>query len=69
MSSYYVSIDVDVDGMHIVHEEGCEKMPDEFNRAYVGEYFTEVEAVEGCKENFYPNSDGCAICCPDGHFR
>ena len=30
MSSYYVTKKVDLNGMHIVHEEGCKNMPEEY---------------------------------------
>ena len=55
--------------MHIVHEEGCKNMPEELNITYMGEYYSNIEAVEDCKKNYYHNSDGCYTCCPDANFR
>ena len=69
MSSYYVTKKVDLNGMHIVHEEGCKNMPEELNITYMGEYDSDIEAVEACKKNYYHNSDGCYTCCPDANFR
>ena len=69
MSLYYVSNKVNIDGIHIVHEEGCKNMAEEVNITYMGEYYSDIEAVEACKKNYYHNSDGCYICCPDANCR
>lgn len=67
MGEYYVSNNVDENGRHEVHQEGCSNMPNEFYRTYIGQYCNDVEAVESCRKNFYPNCDGCYLCCMDGH--
>lgn len=51
---------------HEVHEKGCQWLPSEANRDYLGQYSSCTEAIKKAKEK-YTNVDGCATCCPSCH--
>lgn len=51
---------------HEVHADGCIWMPAPANRQYLGYFSSCAEAVRKTK-TFYPNVDGCAVCCPSCH--
>lgn len=67
MSLYYVNDSLNENGLHEVHEEGCPEMSKESNCSVIGEYFSDIEAVEYCIKNYYRNSDGCYLCCSEAH--
>lgn len=69
MEEYFVCNKVDFNGRHIVHKLGCTKMPRKFQRIDLGEHYTGIQAVEYCQKNYFPDSDGCELCCEDGHYR
>lgn len=51
---------------HEVHTEYCRYLPSIENRVYLGIFASCSEAVKKARM-VYPNSDGCAICCPQCH--
>ena len=63
MASYYVNKNAQANGDHEVHVQGCSYMPLEHNRLYLGDYTSCFPAVAKAKQ-IYPQSNGCAYCCP-----
>ncbi len=69
MARYIVNTNAQPTGEHEVHNEDiCNYLPEEENRKYLGNFDWCQPAVDKAKET-YPNSDGCAHCCPDCHTR
>lgn len=64
MASYYVNKNAQSNGDHEVHVQGCQFMPELQNRIYLGEYTSCHGAVAKAK-TIYPQSNGCAFCCPE----
>ena len=66
MSNYYVNKNVQKNGDHEVHKEGCTWMPTVDNRIYLGDYFSCRNAVVKAKQ-YYPQSNGCKYCSNECH--
>lgn len=66
MARYYVNTNAQANGDHEVHKLGCDRMPEEHNRRYIGEFSSCVAAVRAAKA-MYPKADGCYYCCREAH--
>lgn len=67
MPRYYVNKNAQSNGDHEVHQStGCPTPANEENRLYLGIFQTCHGAVREAKKH-YPQSNGCANCCPDCH--
>jgi hypothetical protein len=66
MSKYYVNQNVQSNGDHEVHKEGCTFLPDPGNRIYLGDFSSCSPAVRKAKEH-YSQSNGCYFCSKDCH--
>jgi len=66
MVSYYVSTQPQSNGEHPVHRSGCEQLPDEPHRVFLGSFADCHEAVKSAKRHF-PYANGCAFCLQDCH--
>ena len=66
MAAYYVNKTAQSNGDHEVHKTGCQWMPNEDNRIYLGDHATCVTAVIEAKKH-YSQSNGCATCSPACH--
>lgn len=66
MSKYYVNKNVQANGDHEVHKEGCSMMPLSENRIYLGEFYSCTSAVAEAKKH-YIKSDGCYYCSNECH--
>ena len=64
MDKYYVNNKAQVTGEHEVHKSTCSYLPSD--KKYLGEHLNCHSAVREAKLT-YPNSDGCAYCCPECH--
>ena len=68
MSIYYVNEDQTKNpGLH--HEVHTQEHAEQLrirNKKYLGYYSNEIEAVQAAKL-YYPDADGCKICCPRAH--
>jgi hypothetical protein len=61
-SKYYVNTVAQSNGDNEVHKDGCDWMPAEKNRKYLGE-FTSCEGAIAEAKKTYPNTaNGCAHC-------
>ncbi|CAM3967891.1 hypothetical protein [Vibrio aerogenes] len=59
MTKYYVS----AFGSHEVHQEGCQKMPPEDSRVYLGDFGSCLLAIVKAQRDYYPDAEGCTCCC------
>ncbi|GAI41041.1 unnamed protein product [marine sediment metagenome] len=50
---YYVNKNAQDNGDHEVHEEGCEKMPEEENKLYLGDFSNCHDAVKEAKKHYH----------------
>ena len=66
MASYYVNKSAQSNGDHEVHKSGCNFMPNEFNRLYLGDFYSCHSAVSEAKK-YYPQSNGCFYCSNECH--
>ena len=66
MSVYYVNKNPQVNGDHEVHKQGCNYMPDDLNKVYLGDYLSCRSAVTKALE-FYSKSNGCFHCSEECH--
>lgn len=66
MDKYYVNDNAQSNGDHEVHKEECEWLAKVVNKTYLGEYTSCHGAVAKAK-TIYPQSNGCANCCPACH--
>ena len=66
MAKYYVNKNAQSNGDHEVHVSGCNYMPDEANRKYLGDFTNCHDAVREAKKT-YSKSDGCYYCCEPCH--
>jgi len=67
-AKYYVDKNAQKTGEHEVHSEGCNYMPDEDNRIYLG-YFDSCKPAVEAAEKYYSKVDGCAYCAIACHTR
>ena len=61
MALYYVNKNAQSNGDHEVHKSGCDYMPSEKNRLYLGSFANCFDAVRKAKKT-YPKSNGCYHC-------
>jgi hypothetical protein len=61
---YYVNQRAQANGDHEVHAGTCQWIPNNDSRLYVGDHESCAPAVRKAQET-YPQSNGCAYCCPD----
>ncbi len=61
MAFYYVNKNAQENGDHEVHKWGCEWMPIEENRIYLGEFDSCSPAVREAR-TYYEQSNGCTHC-------
>ncbi len=66
MANYYVNDNVQSNGDHEVHKEGCSYMPNVSNRTYLGDFVNCYSAVIAAKKT-YPRSNGCYYCSNECH--
>lgn len=66
MAMYYVHTSTDNQGNHEVHKQGCNHMPAEENRKYLGNFNNCWEAVAEAKK-YYSNVNGCYFCSNECH--
>ena len=68
MPDYFVNKNAQDNGDHEVHTTGCDYMPLNHNRIFLGDFATCQEAVVEAKKT-YPVSNGCAYCSNECHTR
>lgn len=61
MARYYVNKNAQANGDHEVHTLACDRLPDEKNRIYLGDFRECHEAVKEAKKYFY-QVNGCYWC-------
>jgi hypothetical protein len=61
MTSYYVNKNVQLNGDHEVHEQGCVFMPSGKNSEYLGDFENCRDAVREA-EKTYSQVNGCSFC-------
>ena len=61
MARYYVNKNAQKNGDHEVHKLGCDYMPKEENRIYLGDYTHCTYAVNKAKD-YYNQVNGCYYC-------
>lgn len=61
MARYYVNRKAQSNGGHEVHKLGCNYMPKEENRLYLGEFSNCHQAVAEARK-YYAQSNGCYYC-------
>ena len=61
MASYYVNDNVQKNGEHEVHKEGCSWLPAAHNRTYLGQHSSCHTAVAAARR-IYRQSNGCYHC-------
>lgn len=66
MPTYYVNKKAQSNGDHEVHKEGCNYMPETYNKEYLGVYLNCKEAVKKAKKR-YTQSNGCYYCSRECH--
>jgi len=66
MGLYYVNKKSQVNGDHEVHKSGCQHMPSEENRLYLGMFSNCRDAVQEARKH-YPQSNGCYYCSHECH--
>ena len=66
MAYYYVNKKAQENGDHEVHRSGCDFMPSEENRLYLGDFSSCQPAVAEAKKH-YSQSNGCYYCARECH--
>ncbi len=66
MALYYVNKNVQSNGDHEVHKNGCSFMPETENRKYLGDFPNCRLAVLEAKK-YYAQSNGCYYCSNECH--
>lgn len=66
MSYYYVNKNKQANGDNEVHVSGCQWMPEEKHKQYLGNYDSCRPAVQEAKRLGY-NANGCYYCCRACH--
>ncbi len=66
MPQYIINKNQDDKGYNEVHKQDCLFLPEEKNRASLGTFADEIQAVNYAKSIGY-NADGCYHCCPKAH--
>ncbi|MFW6222500.1 MAG: hypothetical protein ACOC3T_02685 [Bacteroidota bacterium] len=68
MDRYYINTQAAEDGVHEVHREGCERMPDLTFARYLGDYPHCHDAIEDAQD-YYTSTNGCFSCCRECNNR
>ena len=68
MPYYYVNKNAQAGGEHEVHTTGCQHLPHEGNRVYLGIFQTCGPAKAEARKH-YSNVDGCFYCCNPCHTK
>ncbi|WP_264524865.1 hypothetical protein [Flavobacterium sp. N502536] len=68
MKTYYVNDTAQKNGDHEVHTDECPYFKSITSKTRLGVFSNCKDAVDRSKK-IYPNSDGCAYCCPECHKR
>jgi len=68
MARYYVNKNAQSTGEHEVHKLGCDRMPNEDNRVYLGDFPSCRLAIQEARK-YYKSVDGCKHCSPACHTR
>ena len=63
---YYVNTDAGDDGVHTVHAEDCQFLPNEDSRTALGDYAKCETAMDHARDEF-SKVDGCSTCASDCH--
>ena len=63
---YYVNDEAKEGGVHIVHSEKCQFLPNEDKRHALGDYTSCDTAMKHARER-HSRVNGCQTCCPDCH--
>lgn len=63
MPNFYVNIDTQSDGIHMIHGHNCRYLPPYNKRLYLGFFSDCKDAVKKAKE-FYTQVKGCEFCSP-----
>jgi len=66
MATYYVNRNQQSNGDHEVHAQGCNWLPLESNRIYLGEFSNCKQAVAAARA-YYTQVNGCYFCSPSCH--
>lgn len=66
MARYYVNRNAQTNGDHEVHRQGCNFMPAEENRIFLGDHGNCRSAVTEAKK-YYGQSNGCYFCSYECH--
>lgn len=66
MAYYYVNKNAQANGDREVHRDGCQWMPSEANRIYLGIFSNCRDAVNAAR-TYYRQVNGCATCSPECH--
>ena len=61
MPAYYVSQSARSDGIHEVHQSGCDWIPVPHKRLYLGDFGAGTEAVREARRH-YAQVSGCEAC-------
>ena len=68
MELYYVATYPKANRDHEVHRAGCQFMPMEHGRYFVGRFGNSFDALREARRH-YIQSNGCASCLPECHLR
>jgi hypothetical protein len=66
MARYYVNKNAQANGDHEVHTTGCEWLPEDENRIYLGDFSNCHDAVREARKH-YTQTNGCYFCSRDCH--
>ena len=66
MAAYYVNKNAQANGDHEVHTTGCDYLPREENRIYLGNFALCHQAVDTARK-YYSQVNGCFYCSNDCH--
>lgn len=58
---YYVNMEADENGQHLIHHPGCRHFPHSRNRLYLGIFFKCEEAIAEAQKH-YKQVNGCPRC-------
>ena len=62
MPTYYVDKNIQANGNHKVHKLGCNNLPKQMERIYLGSFTVSNNAIETARK-YYPQVEGCNKCC------
>ena len=67
MPAYCVNKNTDSRGFHEVHEYGCDHLPDQKNRHYLGVHDSCHPAARQANDEGFSPADGCGHCSSGCH--